>query len=272
MGISADAGVEFSPMAPGTLTMTLLREQDRDFLELPTVIATVRSPGAKPREVRLSVGTLTVGSGADCGLICEDPSVSRHHCELQLTNQGIRVRDLDSKNGTRLGQALLEVATVFPGCQLELGGSTLTLRLKRGLFRVPLSDVGSFGAAFGTSTVMRALFAQLERAAPTDSSILLLGESGTGKEVLARAVHERSARRKGPFVVLDCACVSAGLIEAELFGHVAGAFTGAHADAVGLVGVPLRSVAFQPHELPPVPDGTFIVALRPPALTISTSG
>jgi DNA-binding NtrC family response regulator len=81
---------------------------------------------------------------------------------------------------------------------------------------------------------MRALFAKLERAAPTDETILLLGESGTGKEVLARAIHESSRRANGPFVVLDCAAIAPNLVEDELFGHVAGAFTGANSAKTGL--------------------------------------
>jgi two-component system response regulator HydG len=80
---------------------------------------------------------------------------------------------------------------------------------------------------------MRALFAVLERAAASEETILVLGESGTGKEVLARGIHDQSPRRRGPFVPFDCGAVSPTLIEAELFGHVRGAFTGAVRDNAG---------------------------------------
>jgi transcriptional regulator with PAS, ATPase and Fis domain len=81
---------------------------------------------------------------------------------------------------------------------------------------------------------MRALFARLERVAPAPETVLLLGESGTGKEVLARAIHAASPRKDGPFVVFDCSAVAPSLVEAELFGHVRGAFTGAVAGHAGL--------------------------------------
>jgi DNA-binding NtrC family response regulator len=73
------------------------------------------------------------------------------------------------------------------------------------------------------------------RVSPSDASVLLLGESGTGKELVARAVHEASSRRSHPLVVVDCASLPETLFESELFGHVKGAFTGAHAAKPGLV-------------------------------------
>jgi DNA-binding NtrC family response regulator len=92
-----------------------------------------------------------------------------------------------------------------------------------------------FGDAIGQSQVMRTLFARLARAATTEQTLLLLGESGTGKEVLARAIHDHSPRRSGPFVVLDCSAVSANLLESELFGYARGAFTGAVGARAGLL-------------------------------------
>jgi len=80
---------------------------------------------------------------------------------------------------------------------------------------------------------MRHVFRVRELAAAKDVTVLLEGESGTGKEVLATALHEESARRDGPFVVLDCGAIPANLLEAELFGFEAGAFTGATAQRIG---------------------------------------
>jgi DNA-binding NtrC family response regulator len=80
---------------------------------------------------------------------------------------------------------------------------------------------------------MRELFAVLEHVAPTDTTVLVQGETGTGKEGVARALHETSARRKGPFVAVDCGALPEGLVESELFGHVKGAFTGALAARAG---------------------------------------
>src|SRR5687768_6820815 len=79
----------------------------------------------------------------------------------------------------------------------------------------------------GQSRQMRDVFAKIQRAAPVDSTVLILGESGTGKELVAQALHHNSTRKKGPFVAVNCAAVPATLVESELFGHVRGAFTGA---------------------------------------------
>ncbi|HKO49377.1 MAG TPA: sigma-54 dependent transcriptional regulator [Polyangiaceae bacterium] len=84
-----------------------------------------------------------------------------------------------------------------------------------------------FGALFGPSVAMRELFARLARVAQAGASALIEGETGTGKELIARAIHDASARARGPFIVIDCGALQDGLLEAELFGHTKGAFTGA---------------------------------------------
>jgi two-component system nitrogen regulation response regulator NtrX len=80
---------------------------------------------------------------------------------------------------------------------------------------------------------MRRVMAQVDRVAASEARVCILGETGTGKELIARALHERSARRGGPFVTLNCAAVPAELIESELFGHEKGSFTGAAARHIG---------------------------------------
>jgi formate hydrogenlyase transcriptional activator len=74
---------------------------------------------------------------------------------------------------------------------------------------------------------------QVEIAAPSDATVLVLGETGTGKEMIARAVHRLSSRREGNFIKLNCAAIPTGLLESELFGHEKGAFTGAISQKVG---------------------------------------
>ena len=83
------------------------------------------------------------------------------------------------------------------------------------------------------SEAMRRVMAQVERVAASETRVCILGETGTGKELIARTLHERSPRRAGPFVTLNCAAVPAELIESELFGHEKGAFTGAAVRHVG---------------------------------------
>jgi two-component system, NtrC family, nitrogen regulation response regulator NtrX len=85
----------------------------------------------------------------------------------------------------------------------------------------------------GTSPAMKKLLAQIDRVAASETRVCILGETGTGKELVARAIHEKSARHDGPFVTLNCAAVPAELIESELFGHEKGAFTGAGARHLG---------------------------------------
>ncbi|MES0874283.1 sigma-54-dependent transcriptional regulator [Sinimarinibacterium thermocellulolyticum] len=90
-------------------------------------------------------------------------------------------------------------------------------------------------AFIGDSPAMRELHKQIGLAAASDATVLILGETGSGKECVARLVHRHSARADGPFVALNCAAIPAELLEAELFGHKRGAFTGAQSDRVGLV-------------------------------------
>jgi DNA-binding NtrC family response regulator len=83
------------------------------------------------------------------------------------------------------------------------------------------------GIMLGNSAAMQEVTRLIERVGPTDASVFLTGESGSGKELAAQLIHERSGRRAGPFVAINCGAVPAGLIEAELFGHEKGSFTGA---------------------------------------------
>jgi PAS domain S-box-containing protein len=84
-----------------------------------------------------------------------------------------------------------------------------------------------FGEIVGHSPALMTLLQQIDQVAPADSTALIVGETGTGKELIARAIHDRSSRRHGPLVKVNCGAISAGLVESELFGHVKGAFTGA---------------------------------------------
>ncbi|MEM1448170.1 MAG: sigma-54 dependent transcriptional regulator [Planctomycetota bacterium] len=92
-----------------------------------------------------------------------------------------------------------------------------------------------FDGLRGHSKEMTRVFEILARVAPTNATVLVLGESGTGKELIARAIHTNSERRDGNFVAVNCAALTEGLIESELFGHVKGAFTGAVGDKEGRI-------------------------------------
>lgn len=90
-----------------------------------------------------------------------------------------------------------------------------------------------FEQIVGKSACMQELFRAIEKAAPTNSTVLISGETGTGKDLVARALHQRSPRAKGPLVPISCGAIPEALLESELFGHVKGAFTGAIRDKVG---------------------------------------
>jgi DNA-binding NtrC family response regulator len=100
--------------------------------------------------------------------------------------------------------------------------------------RRAVDQVSSFGELLGASPAMREIFALIRRVSSSASSVLITGESGTGKEVVARTTHFTGARARGPFVPVNCTAIPEGLLESELFGHVRGAFTGAHTSKRGL--------------------------------------
>jgi transcriptional regulator with GAF, ATPase, and Fis domain len=100
------------------------------------------------------------------------------------------------------------------------------------------------GGIVGSSPVVLQLLSLVRKVAATDAVVLLRGESGTGKELLARAVHDNSTRAGEPYIKVHCAALSANLLESELFGHVKGAFTGAHRDKVGRFELANRGTLF----------------------------
>jgi len=96
----------------------------------------------------------------------------------------------------------------------------------------------------GEDAALKETMLALQRAAATDTTVLILGESGTGKELMSRALHQLSPRAKGPFVAINCAAIPEALLENELFGHEKGAFTGAHARKEGKAELAHRGTLF----------------------------
>ncbi|MDP2304966.1 MAG: sigma-54 dependent transcriptional regulator [Pseudomonadota bacterium] len=100
--------------------------------------------------------------------------------------------------------------------------------------RHAVAAAGQWGEMIGASPAMRSLFDVLDRVAQQDVTVMVTGASGTGKELIARAIHRRSPRAKGPFIAINCAAMPEALLESELFGHVRGAFTDARTTRTGL--------------------------------------
>jgi formate hydrogenlyase transcriptional activator len=97
----------------------------------------------------------------------------------------------------------------------------------------PIRSQHKFEQVIGQSPALEAVFENVERVAPTDSTVLIQGDTGTGKELISRAIHKISSRCGRPFIKLNCAAIPFDLLESELFGHEKGAFTGAIAQKVG---------------------------------------
>jgi len=178
-------------------------------------------------------GRTTIGSAPGAQVRIADREVSRLHAELEPTDRGTWVRDLGSRNGTFVDNLQVAAALLPDGARLRVGGTDVLLRYPAEASPVELWPHDRFGSLIGGSTSMRELFAQMSRVANTDAPVLILGETGTGKELVARAIHDASARASGPFVIVDCAALASSLIEGELFGHARGAFTGAVAARAG---------------------------------------
>jgi transcriptional regulator with GAF, ATPase, and Fis domain len=132
-------------------------------------------------------------------------------------------------------QAALEILTIFAAQaslvirnallvnELQLDNQSLHERIER----------MRFGEILGSSPAMQEVFRKVQRVAGTDITVLVTGETGTGKELIAREIHNRSPRAKGPFVSVNCGAIPENLLESELFGHVRGAFTGAVGNKLG---------------------------------------
>ena len=111
---------------------------------------------------------------------------------------------------------------------------TLKLKKEAGILRREIRRLTGLDHIIGTSPKMRAIFDLIQTVAPQSSRVLITGESGTGKELVARAIHENSARSKAPFITINCGAFPETLLESELFGYVKGAFTGANENRAGL--------------------------------------
>lgn len=110
----------------------------------------------------------------------------------------------------------------------------LALKKEAGYLRREIRRLTGLDHIIGTSSKMRAIFELIENIAPQTSRVLITGESGTGKELVARAIHENSARSKTPFITINCGAFPETLLESELFGYMRGAFTGANENRRGL--------------------------------------
>ena len=192
-------------------------------------------------------GTVTIGRGEQSALRIDDPSVSRNHAILRVSD-GLEVEDLGSANGTLVrgrtnaGSSASETLNVRHllkrGAPLSVGDSIIFGTTSVVVRHKPKTEALDLGAGnpgvIVRDPAMRALYEQAALAARSSLNVLVLGETGVGKEVLSRAIHTHSRRANGPFLGVNCAALTESLLESELFGHEKGAFTGAQQPRAGL--------------------------------------
>jgi DNA-binding NtrC family response regulator len=186
------------------------------------------------RVFRPKTRSVVIGTDPSADVPLADPYASRLHARIDVEPTGYLLRDLGSRNGTRIADVWIREALLGERTTFVVGGTTLAFALADEPFELALPIGDRYEDLLGSSAAMREVFAICERAAPTNAAVLLVGETGTGKELVARAIHARSARKDRPFVVLDCAALSPTLVESELFGHEKGAFTNAIAAHAGV--------------------------------------
>jgi two-component system response regulator GlrR len=184
--------------------------------------------GGDARRVSIGGRPIVIGTGEACDVVLFDRAVSARHCRIEPGESGVLVRDLGSRNGTHVDGVRSWVARVGPGTRLRLGRTDLQL-----VARGESGDARSDGL-IAASPAMLEVLGKVELLARLSSTVLVLGESGSGKEGIARALHLRGPRRDKPFVAVNAGGLPRDLIEAELFGHEKGAFTGALAQRRGV--------------------------------------
>ena len=196
-------------------------------------LAVVEGPDKGPAKV-YEADVVRIGSRDGNDIKLTDDTVSRNHAEVVRTEQGILLRDLGSTNGTFVGPVRIKEVFLGDARRFKVGNTQIEFQPADEVIDIVASGATRFEGVVGRSVAMRELFSVLERVAKTELTVLVTGETGTGKELVSRAIHQRSNRRNGPFIVFDCGAVARNLVESELFGHEKGAFTGAVAARAGV--------------------------------------
>lgn len=182
--------------------------------------------------------TMQIGTAAHVDLRIKDGAVSAVHCELTARSDGVHVRDLGSKNGVVLGNGRVEDALLRSGRgEFLIGRSTVSVSERE----APACEA-EFGI-IGRSRAIEELRNQIRHFGCLRAPILILGESGTGKDVVARALY-RASELKGPYLATNVAALTDSLLDAELFGHARGAFTGAVSARAGAFQLADRGMLF----------------------------
>ncbi|MEZ4319220.1 MAG: sigma 54-interacting transcriptional regulator [Myxococcota bacterium] len=184
------------------------------------------------RVVTLGSGSLTFGRDhPDSGLaLHQDRRMSRSHAEVIRIREELVLRDLKSRNGTWVNRERVSHRPLRDGDIVRIGSLALVARWMDMPDTAPEPSTRLIGAGPGHITTLR----NIHDFGPRESVVLIEGQAGVGKGLVARSLHERSGR-VGPFVTFDCGAVAPGVMHSELFGHSAGAFSGARTRRGGLI-------------------------------------
>jgi formate hydrogenlyase transcriptional activator len=167
--------------------------------------------------------------------MCSVPLVSQGRAVGVLTMGSMREDALTDEDIELLGQVAQQIALAIDNAMAyrEIERLKNKVTEEKLYLEDEIRSEGNFEEIIGESPALRQILTQIERVAPTDSTILIRGETGTGKELIARAIHNLSSRRGRTLVKVNCAAIPMGLLESELFGHERGAFTGAISQRIG---------------------------------------
>ena len=236
-------------------------DPNRKQLHLRRIGLKVVSGPDEGKSAEFDHDVIRIGASEGNHFLLTDATVSRRHAEITRTQEGLVLRDLGSTNGTYLGQVRIKEVYLGENRSFRVGKTDLEFALLDEVIDIVPTRETRFENIVGQSVAMRECFAVLDRVARTELTVMVTGETGSGKELVSRAIHMRSQRKSGPFVVFDCGAVARNLIESELFGHERGAFTGATAQKPGLVEAAAGGTLFI-DEVGDIPLGAQVKLLR----------
>ncbi|MBX3021541.1 MAG: sigma 54-interacting transcriptional regulator [Bdellovibrionales bacterium] len=179
------------------------------------------------RTEQLEVGEfVTLGRDSVNQVVLDDEWTSGRHARIERKNDGFLIRDMRSRNGTYVNGTRVVEAVLNDGDRIRIGQTEIGFAAQK------VENPDPF-ALSSRNPCWNLQLQRLPNIALSQFPVLLTGPSGSGKDVLAQVLHQRSARRNGPFVSVNCSALTESLVESELFGHVRGSFTGATSDRKG---------------------------------------
>ncbi len=203
----------------------------------------VRDGPMRGRRIPLQGEVVTIGSDRGADVRVEEGPAQQ--CLLLWTADRYALRPVEGSEPVLVdGRPAEGDVAVALGSTIRVGRTSIRLVLEEGEEPLVPMAVTRYQGMVGTGAAMRKVFAAIDRLARHDAPVIVLGETGTGKELVARALHARSHRARGPFVAVNCSAISSQLVESELFGYERGAFTGADRARKGAVEAASGGVLF----------------------------